>query len=100
MQQLTSQAATAGLSENSIPWYCLRDPVSSRFSKTPTSDRQTDRQTDTRPYNITRGKNKIMFKHVLGCVQIVNSANSPGCQAGRWGTVVERLAGRLSSAQI
>ena len=23
-------------------WYCLRDPMSSRFSKTPTCDRQTD----------------------------------------------------------
>jgi len=37
-----------------------------------------------------------MFEHVLGCVQVVNSASSPGCQAGRWGTVVERLAGRLA----
>jgi len=31
-------------------WRCLRDPTFSRFSRTPTCDRQarTDRQTDTR----------------------------------------------------
>jgi len=40
-----------------------------------------------------------MFEHVLGCVQVVNSASSPGCQAGRWGTVVERLAGRLAPSE-
>jgi len=40
-----------------------------------------------------------MFEHVLGCVQVVNSASSPGCQAGRWGTVVERLAGRMAPSE-
>ena len=29
-----------------IVWRCLRDPTLSRFSRTPTCDRQTDRQTD------------------------------------------------------
>jgi len=27
-------------------WYCLHDPTFSRFSRTPTCDRQTDGQTD------------------------------------------------------
>jgi len=30
-----------------IVWCCLCDPTFSRFSRTPTCDRQTDRQTDT-----------------------------------------------------
>jgi len=30
-----------------IVWRCLRDPTFSRFSRTPTCDRQTDRQTAT-----------------------------------------------------
>ena len=48
--------------ENYSPWailrFCLSDPVFSRFSKTPTCDRQTqtDRQTDTdtSPWLVTR----------------------------------------------
>ena len=39
-------------------WCCLCDPVSSRFSRTPTCDRRTDRwtdrQTDTGPWLVPR----------------------------------------------
>jgi len=38
-------------------WRCLRDPTSSRFSRTPTCKRRTDRQTDTQRRHIaSRGK--------------------------------------------
>jgi len=33
--------------QQAIVWFCLRDPMFSRIDKTPTCDRQTDRQTQT-----------------------------------------------------
>jgi len=38
-----------------IVWFCLCDPMFSRFSRTPTCDRQTD--TDTGPWLVPHGKN-------------------------------------------
>ena len=50
-----------------IAWCCLSGPMFSRFSTTPTCDRQTDShgQTDTRRANIaSRGKNLPVYNQV------------------------------------
>ena len=53
-----------------IVWHCLRDPTFSRFSRTPTCDGRTNRQTNTRRHLISAlasvGRVKICYYEMSG----------------------------------
>ena len=86
-----------------IVWFCLRYPVFSRFSRTPTCDRQTDRHRQTQGHSIYRASIASRGKNVASLILDTMSRSLPPyllfTRFSWWrGSVVERrsLAGELS----
>jgi len=71
--------ASENYSPRAIVWFCLYDPVFSRFSRTPTCDRHTDRQTQTQGHSIIprmpHGKKKLWFMVSFSRVSVTGTKN-------------------------
>jgi len=60
-----------------IVWFCLRYPVFSRFSRTPTCDRQTDRHRQTQGHSIYRASIASRGKNVASLILDTMSRSLP-----------------------